>query len=59
MKKIIVIAAIVILVIGIGLSFSMENPEIVPEVSENIVTPAEPLTEHKISLSESMDMSGP
>lgn len=59
MNKIIVIAAIVVLAIGIGLSLSMENPTVVPEVSENTVTPAEPLREHKISLSESMDMSGP
>ena len=59
MKKIIVIAVVVVLAIGIGFSFSMENPQVVPEVSEDIVTPAEPLTEHKISLSESMDMSGP
>ncbi|KAF6243589.1 hypothetical protein C6988_02860 [Nitrosopumilus sp. b1] len=59
MKKVIVIAAVVVLAIGIGFSFSMENPQVVPEISENIVTPAEPLTEHKISLSESMDMSGP
>ena len=58
MKKIIVIAAIVVLSIGIGLSFSMENPKVIPEVTENTI-PSEPLTEHKISLSESMDMSGP
>ena len=58
MKKIIVIAAIVVLSIGIGLSFSMENPKVIPEVTENTIPP-EPLAEHKISLSESMDMSGP
>ena len=60
MKKIIVIAAIVVLTLGIGLSFSMESPEVTPEKTDSAVTQGEqPLKSHKISLSESMDMSGP
>ena len=59
MKKFILIGIILVLSIGIGISFSLEKTSLESLPVDETVPLTDPPKSHKISLTESIDMSGP